>query len=222
MKKMVLFLILSFLGLCLCSCGNSEKSVNLDHIENQEDESEEQPEINTDLFEENIMDYEVDDFAENEEMTEYTGMNVDYVKIMNEGWNTSKVHILRSIEELAQFYEKYKFSYGMEERNFGGQICRDESFYRQFNPEISKYNQEFFLNTAVVIRLINEPSSFIRHRVMSCQIGIKNMVMKINRYVPSMVTCDVASWLICIEIEKNLIESCSNVKVNINTINYGS
>lgn len=48
------------------------------------------------------------------------------------------------------------------------------------------------------------------------------MAISVNRYVPSVVTCDVASWLICIELEKELIENCSNVKVNINTIKYGT
>lgn len=227
MKKMLLFFILSILGLCMCSCANSERNINLEHPEKQEDKTEEQleDEIDTDHevddFEKNVIDYEVDFFEENEEMTEYTDMNVEYIRITNYNNVVGKLQIIRSREELASFYEIFSDYYGVE-IYFPGYLYRDMAFYRHFYPEISKYNAEFFENRSVVVIFMAESSGSISHKLTSYLVGNQNLAVNVNTYVPSIGTCDVASWLICLEVEKYRIENCQNVKINVNTIKYGT
>ena len=101
--------------------------------------------------------------------------------------------IIRSVEELREFYEKTQ----------PGNMNRilDEVF---FNSE--QYNDAFFAERFLFFVTVSEGSGSVRHKVTSLADTDGKLRVHIDRHIPEMGTADMAAWMIVIEVDNILPE----------------
>ena len=113
---------------------------------------------------------------------------------------------LSSKEELNAFYEKYKDALYLEHRE---KVYADSTI--GFIDAVEQYDEEYFKENNLIIIYLTEPSGSIRHDIKD--ITIKNNTIDINiiQKSPEYGTCDMAGWLLILEVENT---------PEITTINY--
>ena len=115
-----------------------------------------------------------------------------------EGALFPKVVIIRSPEELNDYYEEWKgvFSLGRREK-----VYSDST--KGFLDVCDKYDAAYFEKGFLVFVLLEEGSGSIRHEVTGSTISSDgNLGIYIKRIVPEVGTCDMAQWHIILEMSK--------------------
>ncbi len=93
--------------------------------------------------------------------------------------------------------------------------------YRADNPEtvayidptvFQKYTEEWFRDNKLLIVVLSEISGSISHKVTA----VSTDAVSISRYVPEVITCDMARWHYLIELDQSA-HIADNIRVYINT-----
>ena len=104
--------------------------------------------------------------------------------------------ILSSKEELNAFYEKYKDTLYLEHRE---KVYVDSTI--GFFDAIEKYDEEYFKGNNLIIIYITEPSGSITHDIKNISIKDNTIEISISQKSSEYLTCDMAGWLLILEIE---------------------
>lgn len=79
----------------------------------------------------------------------------------------------------------------------------------------AKYDDTFFKSKALILVLLQEPSSSITHTVNMILKSGSVFTVEISRHVPAMGTSDMALWHLVFEIDQNMIKAGDSVEVTI-------
>ena len=81
------------------------------------------------------------------------------------------------------------------------------------DTDLSEYTAEWFDIHAFVAFLLHAGSGSIRHQLE--HIDIKNQIMKIgiNTLIPTIGTCDMASWLALVPVKKSDLEHVAVIDI---------
>ncbi len=126
------------------------------------------------------------------------------------------VKIIRSVEELNEYYENTKDKYD---------LGRKENVYADttigFLDACDKYDEAYFEEQILVMVLLEEGSGSIRHNVDNVKLGTDGkLYVSIRTISPEVGTADMAEWHILIEPEENVdVKSEDDVVVLINGTN---
>lgn len=126
------------------------------------------------------------------------------------------VKIIRSVEELNEYYNENKERYDLERND---KVYSDTTI--GFLDACDKYTAEYFEDQILVMVLLEEGSGSIRHNVDNVKIGSNGkLYISISRDVPEVGTDDMAEWHILIEPEKDItVASESDVIVYLDGVN---
>lgn len=98
----------------------------------------------------------------------------------------------------------------IEELNaFAKGVNSYEYVWDSFNDIVTKYNEEFFVENTLLLIYVSEGSGSVRHKVTSVTSKAGKVSVDIERIVPEAGTCDMAGWIITVELKKNDIVKCS-------------
>ena len=101
------------------------------------------------------------------------------------------IAVISSAAELEEYAARYWGKDGLPQPVPSGKAAG-------FLDPAGKYTDEFFLDSFLVIVLLEETSGSIRHRVES--VGANGEIV-IRRLLPEIGTCDMAEWNIIVELE---------------------
>lgn len=124
-------------------------------------------------------------------------LNESYVDSNDKGLLPVKADTLN---ELNAFVKEVKSSY--------------EYVWDSINDITAKYDNEFFEENSLLLIYVGEGSGSIRHKVTSVTREENKLSVYIERLVPEAGTCDMAGWLITVELKKSDIEGCSEFMVH--------
>lgn len=134
--------------------------------------------IDADNYEEGIIGEPVDE-AENDKSVEYTARRV------RKSWNglsTGGASLIKSRGELEKA------------------IVSDGSDIQEY----VMYDDKFFEEKMLAVTVVNENSGSIGHKVTGVELTSDGgAVISIERSIPEVGTCDMASWLILVELDKD-------------------
>jgi len=106
--------------------------------------------------------------------------------------NMEDTSIIRSVDELSDFYEDLKLLNDNE---------LDDDLAWRFTD--GNYNDDFFANNFLVMITVSETSGSNRHALSSISEDNNELTINIDREVPDIGTADMAGWLIIIELSNN-------------------
>ncbi|MBR6562368.1 MAG: serpin family protein [Clostridia bacterium] len=142
-------------------------------------------------------------------------VNVQYIRVSSSADNTEFYAIIRSPEELDQFYENYKDEYYLGRAD---KVYSDTTI--GFLDACDRYDSKFFDEKYLVLVCTWEPSGSIRHDVKSVTHGKDGLDIVIRHISPEVQTCDIAIWFIMIEVDKAYeVESPEAIDVDYFTTN---
>ena len=119
--------------------------------------------------------------------------------------------IIRSAEELTDYYEKNKTVFDLGHRE---QVYADSTI--GFLDASSKYDESYFADHILLLVLLEENSGSIRHNVAKAERTEDGKLhLNIQKRIPEVVTTDMAQWHIFIELGKEY-NVASNADVIIN------
>jgi len=114
------------------------------------------------------------------------------------------VKVIRSVEELQQYYEDNKGMYDLERKE---KVYADTTI--GFLDACDQYDAEYFEKQDLIMVILEEGSGSIRHEVMvveSTEVnGQEGLLLKIDSKVPEICTDDMAEWHILIETEEGYV-----------------
>ncbi len=146
------------------------------------------------------------------------GFEVQYIRTdgYHEDVEYPSVKIIRSIEELNNYYDGNKEKYDLERKD---KVYSDTSI--GFLDACDKYDEAYFENQILIMVLLEEGSGSNRHKVKSLSIVDDNKwVIDIETLVPEVGTCDMAEWHILIEPEVGInVETEVDITVLLNGVN---
>ena len=148
----------------------------------------------------------------------FVDFGVQYVRTdgYHEDVNYPVVKIIRSAEELNEYYEANKEKYD---------LGRKETVYSDttigFLDACDKYGESYFEKQILVMVLLEEGSGSIRHNVDNVKLGSDSkLYISIRTISPEVGTCDMAQWHILVEPEESAdIADEKDVVVLINGVN---
>ncbi|MBE6713587.1 MAG: hypothetical protein E7580_08810 [Ruminococcaceae bacterium] len=110
------------------------------------------------------------------------------------------VKLIRSVDELRAYYQANKDRYDLE---------RKEPVYSDttvgFLDACDRYDSTFFEDRQLVMVILCEPSGSNRHSVDYVKASSDGKLhVSIQRIVPEVGTCDLASWHVLIEVKKEV------------------
>lgn len=79
--------------------------------------------------------------------------------------------------------------------------------------ETAKYGEEFFRQNDLLVLYLTEGSGSVRHRVSGLVISDATLTVEMERLVPEIGTCDMAAWLIPVEVSKTAVAGCEEFVV---------
>lgn len=79
--------------------------------------------------------------------------------------------------------------------------------------ETAKYSEEFFRRNDLLVLYLTEGSGSVRHRVTGLVISDATLTVEVERLVPEIGTCDMAAWLIPVEVSKTAVAGCEEFAV---------
>ena len=125
------------------------------------------------------------------------------------------VKIIRSVEELNNYYDANKEKYDLERK---GKVYSDTTI--GFLDACDRYDEAYFEKQILIMVLLEEGSGSIRHKVNSLSmVDDDKWIIVIETVAPDVGTDDMAAWHILIEPEAGInVESESNVTVLLNGI----
>ncbi len=110
------------------------------------------------------------------------------------------VKVIRSVEELQQYYEDNKGVYDLERKE---KVYADTTI--GFLDACDQYDADYFAKQCLVMVILEEGSGSIRHEVSAVEStevnGKDGLIIKIDRKVPEVCTDDMAEWHILVETE---------------------
>ena len=116
------------------------------------------------------------------------------------GMNYPKVLVIRSKQELTDYYEENKqiFGYG-----------------REFLNTCDKYSDEYFENQVLILVLVEHGSGSVSDRVTNVVLTADGqMDISIQTYIPEVCTDDMAEWHIFIEPEAGIDIQAEDILIN--------
>lgn len=124
--------------------------------------------------------------------------------------------IIRSVQELNDYYEANKESYHLERRE---NPASDNTI--GFLDACDRYDETYFQDRILVMVLLEEGSGSNRHNVDHVKIGSDGkLYVSIRSIIPEVGTCDMAQWHILIEPEKGIdVKNDSDVIVLLDGVN---
>lgn len=138
---------------------------------------------------------------------------VQYIRTdgYHEGINYPIVKVIRSVEELSDYYKANKDKYNL---GYNSGFSDDKT---GFLDACSRYDNTYFENKILLIILLEEGSGSNRHKVNKLSyLDDGTLVVNIERIVPEIGTCDMAQWHILIELEAGLdVDDESKISVVI-------
>lgn len=148
----------------------------------------------------------------------FVDFGVQYVRTngYHEDVDYPVVKIIRSVEELSQYYEANKDKYDLE---------RKETVYSDttigFLDACDKYDETYFEKQVLVIVLLEEGSGSIRHNVDNIKLGTDGkLYISIRTISPEIGTADMAEWHILVEPDESIdVASEEDVVVLLNGVN---
>ena len=110
--------------------------------------------------------------------------------------------VIRSREELENYYETNKTVYGLERKE---QVYSDTTI--GFLDACDKYDETFFEEHDLIFAVLEEGSGSIRHEVANILRNGENGAWEvgIKTITPEAGTCDMAQWHIMIELPKGTV-----------------
>jgi len=81
--------------------------------------------------------------------------------------------------------------------------------WNSFNEVADKYDEAFFEDNTLLFMYVGEGSGSIRHKVLKVTRKGQKLNVEIERIVPEVGTCDMAGWLIAVELKKQDIAGCT-------------
>ncbi|MBE6540896.1 MAG: hypothetical protein E7672_00390 [Ruminococcaceae bacterium] len=84
-----------------------------------------------------------------------------------------------------------------------------------FSKKTEGLDEEFFEKKSLIVIYLSEGSGSVRHEVTNIYGNNKLLYIAIKRIVPEVVTCDMAGWLVTIEIDKDSAEKYDSVYVSV-------
>lgn len=81
--------------------------------------------------------------------------------------------------------------------------------WNSFNEVADKYDEAFFEDNTLLFMYVGEGSGSIRHKVLNVTRKGQKLNVEIERIVPEVGTCDMAGWLIAVELKKQDIAGCT-------------
>ncbi len=79
----------------------------------------------------------------------------------------------------------------------------------------AKYDDNFFKSKALILVLLQEPSSSITHTTNMILKSGSIFTVEISRNVPAMGSSDMALWQMIFEVDQNVIKTGDSVQVSI-------
>ena len=136
--------------------------------------------------------------------------NVQYIRTNGSAYGVTYpvTTIIRSRKELLDYYETNKCFYYLERQDTSSSIST-----KGFLDACDKYDDNYFKEHFLILVLIEENSSSIRHTVTgvaSYPSGTSRVIIK--RKIPEAVTMDMAQWHIFVEMDSKI--EVKNVQVN--------
>ncbi len=120
-----------------------------------------------------------------------------FVKTETQGNNNKDELLLKKAEtkeELDRFIE----------------VLRDsDSVWDSIEEVASKYDEAFFDDNVLLLIYVGEGSGSIRHKVNEIQVEDGKLSVFIDRIVPEVGTCDMAGWLITVELDSSVTSGCT-------------
>jgi len=107
--------------------------------------------------------------------------------------------LITSKEELSKFYEEYKTKIDLEHRE---KVYADSTI--GFIDAIEKYDEEYFKQNNLALIYFTEHSGSITHEMKEVSINDNSLNINVIKKSPEYITCDMAGWLLILEIEKGL------------------
>ena len=107
--------------------------------------------------------------------------------------------LITSKEELSKFYEEYKTIIDLEHNE---KVYADSTI--GFIDAIEKYDKEYFKQNNLALIYFTEHSGSITHEIKDISINEEIIYISIKQNYPEYLTCDMAGWLLILEIEKGL------------------
>lgn len=107
--------------------------------------------------------------------------------------------IISSKEELKSFYKKNKELLYLEHRE---KVYADSTI--GFIDVIEKYDEKYFKKNNLALIYFTEHSGSITHEIKDISINEEIIYISIKQNYPEYLTCDMAGWLLILEIEKGL------------------
>lgn len=204
MKKIFALALALTLTLTLTGCGNKEQAPNINTTE-----SEKQPMPSTELHRNSSADYET--------AVSWVNYSDDASELYDSALNSDKMTIssvrhlpifkCSSADDLAQF--KSDFS---EVLDFSAQYDEVEPF----DETEKRYNAAFFEENALLLVYLTAGSGSYRYGVDSLYTDSDNVVVHIKQVNEVEAgTCDMAGWLICISIPKDIIKTCTTFDADL-------
>jgi hypothetical protein len=127
-----------------------------------------------------------------------------------EGAPFPKVQVIKSLQELTDYYTVHKEIFNLERRE---KVYADTSI--GFLDACDQYDEAFFTENYLLFVLLEEGSGSIRHEVRSVtQSPDKKISIAIDRKEHEVGTCDMAQWHIILEFSREtMIETPDDVQV---------
>ena len=88
-------------------------------------------------------------------------------------------------------------------------------FSLMYADKIEPYPEDFFDNNIIIACLQHEGSGSIGHTLKSVHMNDNALTITINREVPYLGTCDMASWLCLIAVSKTALPPAFDVEITI-------
>lgn len=132
---------------------------------------------------------------------EYFGFNAQYLRTNGYQKDVAYpvVKIIRSVEELNEYYEANRDSYDM----------------RSFRDACEKYDEAYFRDRILVMVLVEAGSGSVRYQVTDAALNGETLVVDIDVIAPEAGTCDMAEWHILIEPAAG-VNVVDEAQVNVN------
>lgn len=85
----------------------------------------------------------------------------------------------------------------------------------EFESMVQKYDMEYFEQKQLIIVVLEEVSGLIRHKVKNVYVEEDQLVISVIRKHPQVYTDDMAYWHILLEIDKGVITSADQIRVDL-------
>lgn len=119
-----------------------------------------------------------------------------------DGFNRLPIVAIESKTELSQIISSLKNG----DAYTSTVLWNDTELFTEFP---TAYDETFFREKALLLVYIAESSGSISHKIHSCAVEDGICTVIVESIVPETGTCDMAGWLVCLEVKKDAVENVS-------------